>query len=45
VERYVEGEKFGARKSDLLRGVAKGRVDRLSSSSEAEVLECESSPN
>ena len=43
VERYVEGVKFGARKSERRRGVAKGRVERLSS--ESEDCEGESSPN
>jgi hypothetical protein len=43
----VAGEKFGARKSDRRRGVAKGRVERLSSSSLSLSLDAEreSSPN
>jgi hypothetical protein len=34
VERYVEGVKCGVRKSERARGCAKGRVSRLSSSSD-----------
>ena len=45
MERYSEGEKSGTRKSERRSGVAKGSVDKLSSSSSSLDAERESSPS